>query len=74
MVKLMKTATALRDSANTDQVRRLAQMLVEQLIELMPELRSVGPWHSVGQRRGRDELGRIAETPLPDSFFDQGNW
>jgi hypothetical protein len=35
----------------------------------MPELKDVSPWHSVGQRRTQHELGRIAEHPLPDTFF-----
>jgi hypothetical protein len=44
-------------------------MLEEQLVELMPELKDVSPWHSVGQRRTQDELGRIADHPYPDSYF-----
>jgi len=44
-------------------------MLAEQLIEVMPELRGVGPWHSVGQRRSLDEWGRIAEQTLPDDVL-----
>ena len=49
-------------------------MLVGQLIDLMPELAEVSAWHSVGQRRTQDELGRIAEQSLPDSVFgDMGS-
>jgi hypothetical protein len=44
-------------------------MLEEQLVELMPELKDVAPWHSVGQRRTPEELGRAADRVLPDSFF-----
>jgi len=64
MVRLMKTAAAIRERAGSHPVSRLAQMLVEQLLELMPELRDVGPWHSVGQRRSLDEYGRAAELGL----------
>jgi hypothetical protein len=69
MVKLMKTAAAIRETVKTEPLMRLAQMLVDQLIELMPELKDVSPWHAVGQRRSRDELGRVAERPIPESFF-----
>jgi hypothetical protein len=44
-------------------------MLEQQLVELMPELKDVAAWHSVGQRRSPDELGRAAERVLPESFF-----
>jgi hypothetical protein len=60
----MKTAAAIRERAGNHPVSRLAQMLIEQLLELMPELKDVGPWHSVGQRRSLDEYGRAAELGL----------
>jgi transcriptional regulator with XRE-family HTH domain len=64
MVKLMKTAQALLERAPTPPISRLAQMLIEQLCALMPELRDVGPWPAVGQRRTHEDIGRIAERPL----------
>jgi transcriptional regulator with XRE-family HTH domain len=70
MLKIMKTARSIVESANDGPTRRMAENLVEQLLTLMPELKEVSPWHSVGQRRSLDEMGRIAETPLGDpSFF-----
>lgn len=69
MVRLMKTASAMLELAPTPRIRRLAQMLVDQLVELMPELAGVGPWHSVGQRRSLDDFGRIFERRLPDDFL-----
>jgi transcriptional regulator with XRE-family HTH domain len=69
MVRVMKTAQAILEKASTPAIRRMAQMLVEQLTEVMPELASVSPWHSVGQRRSLDDLGRIAEqTVSMDNF------
>ncbi len=44
-------------------------MLVEQLLEIMPELREVSAWHSVGQRRTLDEFGRAIERTLPDDLL-----
>lgn len=69
MVRLMKTAAAIREMADSDPLKRMAHMLVDQLIEIMPELKEVSPWHAIGQRRTMDEMGRIAENPLPESLF-----
>jgi len=69
MVKVMKTAVALMEKVQTNAQRRLITMLMEQLIELMPELREVSAWHSVGQRRTLDEFGRAVERTLPDELL-----
>jgi len=72
MVRVMKTAKAIEESAHDRSVRRLAKMLVSQLVQLMPELAEVSAWHSVGQRRTQEEVGRIAERTVPDTFFSDG--
>jgi transcriptional regulator with XRE-family HTH domain len=64
MLRVMKTAQSILEKANTPGLRRLSQMLIEQLTQIMPELEGVSPWHSVGQRRSLDDLGRIAEQPF----------
>lgn len=69
LVRMMKTALAIRECANTPQLERLIQTLLEQFVELMPELKDVTPWHSVGQRRSINELGRIAEHPIPEHYL-----
>jgi transcriptional regulator with XRE-family HTH domain len=69
LLRLMKTAAAIRDHAQEPAIRRMGQTLVDQLIDMIPELRDVGSWHVVGQRRRRDEHGRIAELILPESIF-----
>lgn len=70
LVRLMKTAAAIRENTDSERVDRLAQTLVEQLIEIMPELAEVSPWHAVGQRRTLDEFGRTAERSFPDHMLD----
>ena len=57
MVRIMKTAKAILAQAGKAQIRHTAQMLVEQLIELMPELGAIQPWNEVGQRRTSGDLG-----------------
>jgi transcriptional regulator with XRE-family HTH domain len=70
LVRVMKTAAAIRELAESDRIERLAQTLVEQLVEIMPELAEVSPWHAVGQRRTLDEYGRTAERTFPDHLLD----
>ncbi|MCA9247150.1 MAG: hypothetical protein KDA42_08550 [Planctomycetales bacterium] len=74
MVRIMKTAGSILEKSPNDAIRRLASMMIEQLVELMPELREVSPWHSVGQRRSSEEQGRLAENPIPDEFFGGASW
>jgi len=69
MLKVMKTARTLVETAPAGGVRTMAENLVTQLLDLMPELAQVSPWHTVGQRRGMDEMGRIAEQPISDASY-----
>lgn len=73
MLKVMKTAKSLLESAPHGACRRFAENLVEQLLDVMPELKEVSAWHSVGQRRSLDELGRIGENPIADDFSYGGD-
>ena len=70
MVRLMKTAAALMERAPSPAVHRMANMLVEQLLEIMPELADVSAWHNYGQRRSLDEYGVAVERSLPDHIFE----
>ena len=69
LVRLMKTALAIFEQSAEDTVRLMAQTLVDQLVEIMPELRGVSAWHTVGKRRRLDELGIAAERSLSDEVF-----
>jgi hypothetical protein len=69
LLRVMKTVRAIKETATAVSILRFATMLEQQLIELMPELKDVAAWHSVGRRRSPDELGRAAERTVPDSFF-----
>ena len=69
MVKLMKTAAAIRERAQDPGISRMVTMLVEQILEIMPELADVTPWHSVGQRRTLDDVGRTGQRMVPEDVF-----
>jgi len=74
MVRLMKTALAILRRTQQPTIQRMAQTLVDQLVELMPELEGVGPWHAVGKRRTQDELGQAVHRRLcPDALADLMN-
>ena len=69
MVKLMKTAAAIRERAHDSTTGRMVSMLIEQILELMPELADVTPWHTVGQRRTLDDVGRTAQNTVAEDVF-----
>ena len=69
LVRIMRTALSILEQTGETPIRRMAQTLVDQLLGIMPELAGVGPWHSVGQRRRRNELGIAAQRRLPDEVF-----
>jgi transcriptional regulator with XRE-family HTH domain len=69
MIRLMKTAAAINENAHSAGLKRMAQNLVNQLVEIMPELAEVSPWHTYGQRRSLEEYGRVVEHSIPDGFF-----
>jgi len=69
LVRLMKTAAAIRENVKSVGTQRMATMLIRQLIEIMPELEEVSSWHSVGQRRSLEEYGRVVERCVSDDFF-----
>ena len=73
MVKLMKTAAAIRERSREPAVVRMVEMLVDQVLEIMPELADVTPWHSVGKRRTGEELGRAARTVVSEELLRQSN-
>jgi transcriptional regulator with XRE-family HTH domain len=65
MVRVMKSARSLLENASDD-CRPLAENLVDQIVQVMPELAEVGAWPSVGQRRTFDELGVAADRTMPE--------
>lgn len=58
MIKVMKTAAALRETPSNVRIERMVQMLCGQLIDLMPELAEVSSWPQYGSRRGSSAVGK----------------
>lgn len=71
MVRLMKTAKAISEQAGRTNVRLLAERLVQQLLEAMPELEQITAWPSVGQEHQAKELGVAASRRFPSDVSRQ---
>jgi transcriptional regulator with XRE-family HTH domain len=69
MVKLMKTAAAIREQVGMGSSNQLVTQLIGQILEMMPELEDITPWHTVGQRRTLNDVGRTARETMPDDLF-----
>ena len=50
LIRLMKTVVTLRDKSNELEAKHLIERLLTQLVEIMPELKDVGPWHETEER------------------------
>jgi transcriptional regulator with XRE-family HTH domain len=69
LVRLMKTALAMQENADKSPLKEMAETLVGQLVDIMPELSEVGSWHAVGRRRSRKELGAAADRRISEDVF-----
>jgi transcriptional regulator with XRE-family HTH domain len=69
LVRFMKTVLAIRRQAKQESIRRMAETMAGQLIEIMPELANIAPWHNVGKRRGLNELGIASQRRLAEEVF-----
>ena len=68
ILKLMKTATAIKEHTIGTTAEQYVNMLIGQILEIMPELSDVKPWTINSHRRSIDDLGgRI----LPDAIFQK---
>jgi hypothetical protein len=67
MLKIMKTAVALKEAKINARADRMAQMLCEQLVDLMPELAEVSGWPQFGARRGASAVGKALQQPIDTS-------
>lgn len=71
LLRLMKSVQAVMERSTQPGVQRLAQTMVNQLIEIMPELKDVTPWHSL-DRQTQNQNSRVLEqsylsTPEPST-------
>jgi transcriptional regulator with XRE-family HTH domain len=58
LLRAMKTVRLIQERARQVSTRRLVEMLVDQLVEVMPELKDTTAWPATGPRRSRNDLGQ----------------
>lgn len=73
LTRVAKTARSLLRSSRTPATQRLAESLVEQLVEIMPELEEQGAWPDRGVPKAATELGRVAEQVVDSHWFTMDN-
>jgi transcriptional regulator with XRE-family HTH domain len=64
LVRIMKTARSIAETSPSERVSRLAEMLREQLTELMPELAEVVAWPNQGSRRPPASVPKILQNQI----------
>ena len=69
MLRLMKTVLLLKPQPAPTETQRTIQTLIDQMIELMPELRKVSAWQGVSRGRRRTDLGQAALRGISEDFF-----
>lgn len=74
LVRIMKTVRSIQEKAKQVSVQRLAEMLVEQLVEVMPEVKDTGAWPAVGQRRKEHDFGQAYFRRLSTHTIDELDW
>ena len=72
LVRVMKTALSILEDTKEARTRRKAQTLIDQLLQMMPELKGLGAWHAGGRRRSCSELGIGAQRRLTEDVFVDG--
>ena len=64
LVRMMKTAMTLRQRVGHESQKDMVGMIIEQLLEIMPELEEVGPWR--GTESDASSTGRSGIYTVPD--------
>ena len=65
MIRLAKTIATIQERSESESINRLSDMLMAQLLEMMPELSDVGPWPTT-RPRTLDDLGQVCERRLSE--------
>ena len=72
MIRLAKTVATIQERSESTPINRLADMLMGQLTEIMPELADVGPWPTT-RPRTLEDLGRVIDRRLSDEAFQHAD-
>ena len=73
LLRIMKTVRSIQERARQVSVQRLTEMLVDQLVKVMPELKDTLAWPTVGQRRTKDDFGQAYLRMISHHFLDKSD-
>ncbi len=71
LVRIMKTVVAIKEAGGSPRIQRLADMLFDQMVALMPELKEIGAWPQHGGRRASGN-SRIVEQQINTRSLGSG--
>lgn len=72
LLQLMKTASSLSEQSKQLEIRRMIETIINQLIEIMPELDEAHSEIVEETRRKPIDFSRMLESSLPESMFTGG--
>lgn len=71
MIRLAKTVATIQERSDSKAVTQLASMLMEQLVEIEPNLSDIGPWPTT-RLRTLDDMGQACERRLSEDSLRSG--
>jgi transcriptional regulator with XRE-family HTH domain len=71
LIRVMKTVRSIQEMARQTSIRRLAEMLADQLIEVEPELKDTAAWPVLGQGLNERDPGQAYIRGLSLHCFDE---
>lgn len=71
LLRAMKTVRSIQQKARQATMLRLVETLIDQLVEVMPELKDIAPWPAVGARRKKHDLGQAFFRRISLDPFDE---
>ena len=71
LVRIMKTVVAIKEAGGSPRIQRLSDMLFDQMVALMPELKEIGAWPQHGGRRSSGN-SRIVEQQVNTKSLGSG--
>jgi transcriptional regulator with XRE-family HTH domain len=71
LLRAMKTVRSIQEVARQAAIQRLATVLADQILQIMPELKNIIAWPAVGHRRKQSEFGQAFFRGLSLNLRDE---
>ena len=74
LLRIAKTANTIRKKSHDESMRALADTLITQLAEIVPEVNEIGTWPDGRKSRSSSDLGKVANWIAHDPFDTNLAW